>query len=366
MDIIKSLILPSQMKRYRYMSTFIAIAIFVLSVYILRLPFQITSKNSKNDLIATDVLSVKAFAELDDQTFDFTNIKNAEYIIDGEKLVCNYSDDGAYRYYKTEYEKEGKITRIHIIFDPYNNLEKALANLKSEYMATYNINENSPSNDIRRAAQIANLTYIKMQSDHTLNKVAYFAILHKLSDEKLDQEANQVSNFSYFNIEVTKENPEFVLLFTEKIVEYQIPLFDKDGKSLSPQETRAVITYSDLMKINVKEMNSISDFTKRFANNIIDLYLQYSTIQYTLQAVLIIIIYPLLIVVILWLFFRKRGNLRTFKEYYNIAAISSIIPTLISFIVLWFFPTLLTIYGLILSVFYIFILYRINLTPQEV
>ena len=120
------------------------------------------------------------------------------------------------------------------------------------------------------------------------------------------------------------------------------------------------------MQVNVETMTSIDDFGQQFASNVIDLYIQYSTIQQTLQAILIVIFYPALVVVILWLFFRKNGNLKTFKEYYNIAAISSVIPTLITFAVLWFVPTLVTMYGLTFSIFYIFILYRINLTAEKV
>lgn len=366
MDIIKSLIFPRFMKRYRYMSVFIALAIFVLTVYLLCLPFQITNKNSKDKFIADDVLSIKAFAEINDPSFDFSAIKSAEYTTNSGKLVCNYPDDGAYRYYKTQYTMDDKLMTIHLVFDPYNSLEKSLEALKEDYLTAFILEGADSTNVKRRAAQIANLTYVQMLIDPILNPLNHFAILHNLTDQALDEEAAKVSNFSYFNITPTKDKPEFILLFTSQFVEYQIPLFDKEGNDLSPQETLATLSYGESMKIDVKEMNSISDLGNKFARNIIDLYLQYSLVQYTLQAILIVIIYPLLIVLILWLFFRKNGELKTFKEYYNIAAISSLLPTIISFIVLWFYPTMITIFGLILSVFYIFNLYRINLIPKEV
>jgi hypothetical protein len=364
MDIFKSFFVPKEMKRYRYMSALVAFAIFIVAVMLLRLPFQVTTKNSKNELIENNVLSVLAFDELNDPNFDFSPIKNSQYVTSEGILTANYRDTDAYRFFTAEYTKAGRIIRIHFVFDPYDDIQEKIDHLQQQYMEIYDINEDS-TELVAQAYTVAVLTYVAKQDDRDLDVVAYFETKHALTAEQLTEEGSAISKFDFFNITSSNDQDDYLLVFTQTYVQFQIPLHDAEGEELLPKDTLATIAYSDYMQVNVESMTSIDDFGHQFASNVIDLYIQYSTVQQTLQAILIVIFYPALVVVILWLFFRKNGNLKTFKEYYNIAAISSIIPTLITFAVLWFVPTLVTMYGLTFSIFYIFILYRINLTPEK-
>jgi len=88
---------------------------------------------------------------------------------------------------------------------------------------------------------------------------------------------------------------------------------------------------------------------------------------FNLTAFIFCIIYPLIITLLFSLLFKRNGKLKSFKEFYNIAAISNIVPTLISFIVMWFNPMLFSsMYLFIFAVYYLFVLYRINNSPDLV
>ena len=74
------------------------------------------------------------------------------------------------------------------------------------------------------------------------------------------------------------------------------------------------------------------------------------------------IMIPLLCVVFSWIISRKRGNLKLFKEYFNVAAISFIPVALLEFILGFFLQYTIFIYFLVVLQIgvYIFYIYRIN------
>ncbi|MDD4000851.1 MAG: hypothetical protein PHX62_08200 [Bacilli bacterium] len=84
---------------------------------------------------------------------------------------------------------------------------------------------------------------------------------------------------------------------------------------------------------------------------------------YTL-AFLVGVIFPLIIVLVIWVFFRKSGKLKKVSEYYNIAAMVSIPIFIIFFILLWFVPKMINIFIFIYSFFYLLVIYSLN-TREE-
>jgi len=70
--------------------------------------------------------------------------------------------------------------------------------------------------------------------------------------------------------------------------------------------------------------------------------------------------WPLILTLILWILFKKAGKLETYKEFYNIAALTSIIPILLIFAVTWFIPTALDLFIPIYSFYTMFMIYKIN------
>lgn len=71
---------------------------------------------------------------------------------------------------------------------------------------------------------------------------------------------------------------------------------------------------------------------------------------------------PLLCILITWLMSRKRGVMKTFKEYFNLAAFAAILPTIVCFILGFFVQyTQFIFYTIIIQLgFYIFAAYRVN------
>jgi len=77
--------------------------------------------------------------------------------------------------------------------------------------------------------------------------------------------------------------------------------------------------------------------------------------------------FTLFISFIFWLFFRKNGKLKSMREYYNIAGITNISCTIISFIILWFYPDGIgNFYPFLFSIYYLFVLYKINSAREAI
>lgn len=78
-------------------------------------------------------------------------------------------------------------------------------------------------------------------------------------------------------------------------------------------------------------------------------------------------ILPLLCVCITWLMSKKKGVLKTFKEYFNLAALTYVLPAVICFILGFFVQYTQFVYFTLLFQlgFFIIAAYRINTLPQD-
>ena len=86
-----------------------------------------------------------------------------------------------------------------------------------------------------------------------------------------------------------------------------------------------------------------------------------------LQLFVYIIVFTLVITLLFSLLFKKNGRLKTIKEYYNIASLANIVPAIIAFILMWINPVIVgSAYLFIFTVYYLFVLYRINNSPEIV
>ena len=106
-----------------------------------------------------------------------------------------------------------------------------------------------------------------------------------------------------------------------------------------PVQTAIILTYYANSSMNFEDMFA-STFgtymTEKFEAGYKVLVVQ----TFNLTAFIFCLIYPLIITLLFSLLFKRNGRLKTFKEYYNIASIANIVPTIISFIVMWFNPML--------------------------
>ena len=74
----------------------------------------------------------------------------------------------------------------------------------------------------------------------------------------------------------------------------------------------------------------------------------------------------MIIVLMVFILFRKSGRLQSLKEYFNIAAISTVIPVLITFIVSWFYVEAYSFYVFVFATYYLLMVLKINTVKEMI
>lgn len=112
------------------------------------------------------------------------------------------------------------------------------------------------------------------------------------------------------------------------------------------------------VEIDFSSIEHGSDLSHR----LIDMFIPDINREISLYAFVATVIYPLVIIILVWLLFKTYGSNLRFKEYYNIGAISSIIPLLLIFIFSWIFPkqNLMQYFSVVFGIYYLFMIIRIN------
>jgi len=320
LQFLKSFIFPTKMARFRTMSALISLLIFVGATYLLSVPFGKALSDSA--FAQRETYNFQALHEIDEYVTDEEGIATLQEIRDLEcavndegVLVCENLDDVS-KEFTVVYTKEGIKKNIHIFFDLYDE-EK----------------EEEPKWDLQKDFSI------------------------------------ETDEYKYV------ENEEhYFLVFTRKLIYFQAHQLE-----MGNQEKDMEITHNEekltLFGFNLDYFNFFPDFSLKLDNpNKIGDYVTdkllagFSTyVRSTafFQTLLITLIFPLIMVLLFWLFFRRTGQLKRFKEYFNIAAISSIVPLLLVFGIAWVFPVVLNWYIFIFSIFYLFSLFKINNMPSE-
>lgn len=320
LQFLKSFIFPTKMARFRTMSALISLLIFVGATYLLSVPFGKALSDSA--FTQRETYNFQALHEIDEYVTDEEGIATLQEIRDLEcavndegVLVCENLDDVS-KEFTVVYTKEGIKKNIHIFFDLYDE-EK----------------EEEPKWDLQKDFSI------------------------------------ETDEYKYV------ENEEhYFLVFTRKLIYFQAHQLE-----MGNQEKDMEITHNEekltLFGFNLDYFNFFPDFSLKLDNpNKIGDYVTdkllagFSTyVRSTafFQTLLITLIFPLIMVLLFWLFFRRTGQLKRFKEYFNIAAISSIVPLLLVFGIAWVFPVVLNWYIFIFSIFYLFSLFKINNMPSE-
>jgi len=319
LQFLKSFIFPTKMARFRTMSALISLLIFVGATYLLSVPFGKALSDSA--FTQRETYNFQALHEIDEYVTDEEGIATLQEIRDLEcavndegVLVCENLDDVS-KEFTVVYTKEGIKKNIHIFFDLYDEEKE------------------EPKWDLQKDFSI------------------------------------ETDEYKYV------ENEEhYFLVFTRKLIYFQAHQLE-----MGNQEKDMEITHNEekltLFGFNLDYFNFFPDFSLKLDNpNKIGDYVTdkllagFSTyVRSTafFQTLLITLIFPLIMVLLFWLFFRRTGQLKRFKEYFNIAAISSIVPLLLVFGIAWVFPVVLNWYIFIFSIFYLFSLFKINNMPSE-
>lgn len=122
-------------------------------------------------------------------------------------------------------------------------------------------------------------------------------------------------------------------------------------------------TYTELMYTNTE------DFDFRFIDDgglisyrMIDMLLPKIRQEITFYTFIATVIYPFLIVLVVWLLFKSSASTFSLKDFYNIAAIASIVPLIVIFSLSWIFPqfALMQYYSAVFGLYFLLMIFRIT------
>ncbi len=351
-DILKSLVIPSKMKKYRYMSCLIAMLIFIAAIYLTTLPYG-SLINRKKETYLQEKTYVSAYYDMgDDLTEGYQKIKDANYkVVDGVMVSSKETNEKevvSYTYMKNE-----EVITTHLVFDITNSVTTELDELKKEFLELH------PSFSSGTAMQVSQLVYIKLLKDSTLDKNVLFTEYSGYEQEKIQEEIDKVSNFDLFGI--THNPNDYLIGFFKEYMISQIP-YEENEKIIYPSLTASYSSNS--VEIDFSDITNVHDIGRKVCNGLFNTLKANDKNQNLLQALGYIILYPTVLIILMWFSMRKRGNLKTFKEYYNVASIASIVPTIITFILAWFIPGAVMAYGILFSIMVLFAYISINSKPE--
>ena len=130
-----------------------------------------------------------------------------------------------------------------------------------------------------------------------------------------------------------------------------------NGKTL---ESSAIVSGYNYKKVDLSNLN-VNNFGSSFLILIETGYVDNVRTQYLFVSLFDIILMPFLFSILFFILFKKNGRLKKYKEYFNIASISSVLPTIIAFIVIWIYPPVFSyVYLILFGLWYLFSIYRIN------
>ncbi len=452
-DFIKSLLFPTKMVRFRYMSVIFALGIFVLSSYLLMVPAKVEIENSFGEKVQEDNFlylqsitnipsvneeSIKVFKELYDKKL--TIDKDTSKLI-GENMGCvkanidesilgvlTVNKDGNWVYNGTDTQvkdnkpentkhnvkiENGKlyIDNVETIVSESSDLELELVTLSLTKKGYFIINN-----------QTTKINSVKDSVDVSKNQEGFITLNGHVTNIKIENKNVIISftertDINYYENSFTYINDEGINVNIKVVID----LFDSDpnfvpsedfafiegddqigGRFENIRTTEYVLilfrsdyVYYQANPINVEELE-----IERYGSNITPIYVNsfYSSVNvdytmfetvdesvdtlseiirvgyianynsvYSIITFVYCIGFTLLFAFIFWIFFRKTGRLKRFKEYYNIASIVAVPITILTFIILWFYPGGIgNVFPFVFVVYYLFVLYRINSTPEIV
>lgn len=337
MKFLKSLVLPSHMAKHRSMSVLFSICILVLTCYLFSLP--VGNYYLKNKDVFT------TFTE--DYMYSLTGVEE-------DNVKAN--------------EVAGVIAAAGLKYDDKGQLvvKEELGN-EYKYIGDYTFS--------REVEVTEGETTKKVTETFVVHLGIYFDVD---TDGEGDDKAvpfNESQMYKDFNAIPVKENEkQFLVVFTNSGIIYQMGQIVKDKENATDLEKEVYGKSSTLVipfstKILFTELSFNPDNLGNTAKSVTGevatiLSYNYASTNYMVYVLFSIlsscILFPLIIVLLFWLFFKKNGQLKKFKEYFNICAISSIVPVLLCFIVGWFWVYAIEYYIYVFAIYYLFILYKIN------
>ncbi|MGB4537672.1 MAG: hypothetical protein WBI24_03370 [Bacilli bacterium] len=313
-DFLLSLVSPLKMARFRTMSVLIAIIIFLLSVQIIYFPFK-EAILRQGPVFEQDytLIPLKDLPD-DEEVNQFAKrLKDMGCAIDKNKrLVCDGLEDGELveETFVFHHEETGYTKKLHFFIDYYI--------------------EEEPQLDINKGFESKDYPYVENEEDYFV--VLTPAGIYYQAFTMLDEDESPVKHGDRELI------CDRILVPYAIYKEFSLTIDEPEayGYQIGPYLARKIVegNLENDMLISIKIIFWI------------------------------VFLMPLIFIFMFWLVFKRTGRLKYFKEYYNIAAISSIAPLLLTFVAAWFLPAVINWYIFIFAVYYIYVLYRINNAPD--
>ncbi|HHU21621.1 MAG TPA: hypothetical protein GXZ51_04175 [Acholeplasma sp.] len=358
LDFLKSLVIPIKMARYKYMSVLISVLIFVAASVITVVPVNYNYEHNNYSWIENrNVLGLQYL----------TKVPVSDNEVDENNVVI------------------GKVGNLNEVLEDFYNLKLFVK--KNEKSNTWDlVKENGEFDEDER--HIFKMQY-KKDDVETVHINLYVDLFNKTTDHELkDKDKLKIVPYRDFvaNPDMPAKYPEFraeayswkddagnikienyvsIVLNTDAI-HYVIDckMLNENGdivdvanqlQSKRFWNSDYLYTYKDY------EGNNAQQFFDYMSRIVVLGYARNAATATSFWSFIYTFIYPLVIVFLIWLAFRKQSSqLKKFKEYYNIAAIASLIPVLVVFIVSWFWPDVLSWYVFAFAIYYLVVVSKIN------
>lgn len=333
LNFLKSLIFPTRMTKYRYMTVFISILIFVLSSSILAFPTKKVYEREKYNWIEKEnalYLQSLTHADANDLVDLYASIK-----ADGYKVEYNGSMYGI-----TTAEREG-VTKLE--------------NNELVYHYAYPV-----------------ATYIN-EKGRKVNVHFIVDLFDRITDVNLTEKDKTKFNVKLFDTDAkyqatNEEDHIMIVLFSDALF-YRVNAKEKNEKTGELLDVRQYSKsfWNNKFSFSTESFTSDPKATGMYlARLVMDGYSLSMTEFNAFLTFIFCVVYPLIIVLLFWLMFKRNGRLKTFKEYYNIAAISAVIPVVVMFVLLWFLPGIAQYFIFVFAAFYLYQIMKINSLPELV
>lgn len=370
-NFFKSLVLPTRMVKYRYMSVLLGVILFVLSAILLTIPIGSFYKNNNYNLISErNLLGLKDFiqAPADDTNSAFLElleIKEAGYKVEYNESEKNYQltyrvegivQEEHRALYEFNYLNEDeKTVNVHLFVDIFN--AERDANLAAEDKEKI-----LPPTIIKNEQELKDnypfINYDGLSAEEKLDLIGSFYV----RNNKLDSSEN-----IHFKPDVNNNHILIILGTDSLFYSYHNVIKEGDNYITNPNNLIAKNYWSIDYSFDASEM--INTNANRTLDNVARLiakgYATSLSIVAQFSVFLYVFLFPMIIVLMVFILFRKTGRLKTLKEYFNIAAISTVIPVVITFFVSWIYPEAYSFYVFVFATYYLLMVLKIN-TVQEI
>lgn len=344
LNFLKSLVMPSYMSKYRSMSVLFSVCILILSCYVFSLPIGNYYLQHKDTFLESEEVYMKALTSI---TEDNQEANEAAKVVFDAGLTMS---GNGYVSIKEEFNK---------------NYEKASNSFLSFEKEMKKLDDEGNETDE---------TYV--QKCYVTFGVYFYD--DSVSTQEESEEPKTFLNsdiYKNFNaIEMVEHETQVLIVFLENYIYYQVGQMASEDAELT-DEQKALYSGSSALTIPYTteilftdlsfDTNNIGTTASQLCDEVAHIlsynYAASNNMMYVLiQLIPSCILFPLVFVLLFWMFFKKNGQLKKFREYFNIYAICSVIPMIVCFIVGFFWIEAVRFFIYVSAIYYLFQLYKIN------